>query len=135
MSSEKRIIEVMDTTLRDGEQTPGVSFNAKEKLAIAKILLEDLKVDRIEIASARVSDNEKDSVKEICRWARKNGYIDRIEVLGFVDNNRSVDWIHETGCRTMNILAKGSLKHLKVQLKKTEEQHIKNIEDTISNAA
>ncbi|MCK5452579.1 MAG: 2-isopropylmalate synthase, partial [Candidatus Aenigmarchaeota archaeon] len=134
MSSEKRIIEVMDTTLRDGEQTPGVSFNAKEKLAIAKILLEDLKVDRIEIASARVSDNEKDSVKEICRWARKNGYIDRIEVLGFVDNNRSVDWIHETGCRTMNILAKGSLKHLKVQLKKTEEQHIKNIEDTISNA-
>ena len=135
MSSEKRIIEVMDTTLRDGEQTPGVSFNAKEKLAIAKILLEDLKVDRIEVASARVSDNEKDSVKDICTWAKKNGYIDRIEVLGFVDNNRSVDWIHDTSAGTINLLAKGSLKHLEVQLKKTPQEHIKNIEDTISNAA
>ena len=48
------MIEIMDTTLRDGEQTSGVSFGTTEKLGIAKLLLEDLKVDRIEIASARV---------------------------------------------------------------------------------
>ena len=47
-------IEVMDTTLRDGEQTTGVSFNVGEKLAMARLLLEELKVDRIEVASARV---------------------------------------------------------------------------------
>ena len=51
-------IEIMDTTLRDGEQTSGVSFAAQEKLSIARLLLEELKVDRIEIASARVSDGE-----------------------------------------------------------------------------
>ena len=49
-------IEIMDTTLRDGEQTSGVSFVPHEKLMIARLLLEDLKVDRVEVASARVSD-------------------------------------------------------------------------------
>ena len=48
-------IEIMDTTLRDGEQTSGVSFVPHEKLMIARLLLEDLKVDRVEVASARVS--------------------------------------------------------------------------------
>ena len=47
----------MDTTLRDGEQTSGVSFAAHEKLSIAQALL-DLGVNRLEIASARVSDGE-----------------------------------------------------------------------------
>ena len=51
-----RKVEIMDTTLRDGEQTSGMSFSSSEKLTIAKLLLEELKVDRIEIASARVSD-------------------------------------------------------------------------------
>lgn len=39
-------IEIMDTTLRDGEQTSGVSFVPHEKLMIARLLLEELKVDR-----------------------------------------------------------------------------------------
>ena len=38
-------IEIMDTTLRDGEQTSGVSFVPHEKLMIARLLLEELKVD------------------------------------------------------------------------------------------
>ena len=42
-------IEIMDTTLRDGEQTSGVSFVPHEKLMIARLLLEDLKVDRVEV--------------------------------------------------------------------------------------
>ena len=41
-------IEIMDTTLRDGEQTSGVSFVPHEKLMIARLLLEELKVDRVE---------------------------------------------------------------------------------------
>jgi len=43
---EKRKIEIMDTTLRDGEQTSGVSFAVQEKVSIARLLLEELKVDR-----------------------------------------------------------------------------------------
>lgn len=48
------MIKILDTTLRDGEQTSGVSFAIQEKLSIARLLLEDLQIDRIEVASARV---------------------------------------------------------------------------------
>ena len=61
----KRHIEIMDTTLRDGEQTSGVSFSASEKLTIAQLLLTEVKVDRIEIASARVSEGEFKAVKKM----------------------------------------------------------------------
>ena len=46
---EKKTIEIMDTTLRDGEQTSGVSFMPHEKLMIARALLQNLNVDRIEM--------------------------------------------------------------------------------------
>lgn len=61
-------VEIMDTTLRDGEQTSGVSFNAREKLSIARLLLEELHVSRIEIASARVSQGEQQAVRAIAEW-------------------------------------------------------------------
>jgi D-citramalate synthase len=117
----------MDTTLRDGEQTSGVSFSASEKLTIAKLLLTDLNVDRIEIASARVSEGEFQAVKKITDWAKENGYIDRVEVLTFVDGEVSVNWMLEAGAKVMNLLTKGSLNHLTHQLKKTEEQHFTEI--------
>ena len=108
-------IEIMDTTLRDGEQTSGVSFVPHEKLMIARLLLEDLKADRVEVASARVSEGEFDAVKMICDWAARRNMLPRGEVLGFVDGHTSVDWIHATGCRVINLLCKGSLKHCSCQ--------------------
>ena len=86
MRSHSASVEIMDTTLRDGEQTSGVSFVPHEKLMVARALLNDLNVDRIEVASARVSDGEKDAVTRICKWARSAGYLHRVEVLGFVDD-------------------------------------------------
>ena len=68
---ERVKIEIMDTTLRDGEQTSGVSFMPHEKLMIARLLLEELKVDRVEVASARVSEGEFEAVRMICDWAKK----------------------------------------------------------------
>ena len=103
-------IEIMDTTLRDGEQTSGVSFAAQEKLSIARLLLDELGVDRIEIASARVSEGEFASVKRVAEWARLHGHIDKIEVLGFVDGRLSLDWIRNAGCTVLNLLCKASLK-------------------------
>jgi (R)-citramalate synthase len=120
-------IEIMDTTLRDGEQTSGVSFSASEKLTIAKLLLTDLKVDRIEIASARVSEGEFQAVKKITHWAKEQGYLDRVEVLTFVDGEVSVNWMIEAGAKVMNLLTKGSLNHLTHQLKKTADQHFAEI--------
>ena len=74
----------MDTTLRDGEQTSGVSFSAAEKLTIAQLLLEELNIDRIEIASARVSEGEFQGVKGIMTWASDKGYDDKIVQLYFI---------------------------------------------------
>ena len=120
-------IEIMDSTLRDGEQTNGVSFLPHEKLMIARMLLRDINIDRIEVASARVSEGEKDAVRMICRYAESNGMRERVEVLGFVDGRLSIDWINDCGGRVINLLAKGSLKHCKQQLHKTPEEHIGDI--------
>jgi len=129
-----RHIEIMDTTLRDGEQTSGVSFSASEKLTIAQLLLTELKVDRIEIASARVSEGEFQAVKKITSWAAQAGYLDRVEVLTFVDGGTSVQWMLDAGAKVMNLLTKGSLNHLQHQLKKTPEQHFSEIQATIELA-
>ncbi|WP_308223639.1 alpha-isopropylmalate synthase regulatory domain-containing protein [uncultured Prevotella sp.] len=134
-TTELNRIEIMDSTLRDGEQTSGVSFLPHEKLMMARMLLGDVNVDRIEVASARVSEGEKDAVRMVCRYAASVGKLNRVEVLGFVDGHKSIDWIDECGCRVMNLLAKGSLKHCTQQLKKTPEEHIDDIYRSLAYAA
>ena len=131
---KKRTIEIMDTTLRDGEQTSGVSFSASEKLTLAKLLLDELQVDRIEIASARVSEGEFQSVRQITEWAATMDYLDRVEVLTFVDGGSSVEWMKNAGARVQNLLTKGSLNHLTHQLKKTPEQHFSDVSRAIQLA-
>ena len=128
------MIEIMDTTLRDGEQTSGVSFAAHEKLSIAQVLLNDLGVNRVEIASARVSDGEFEAVKRVAAWAARSGNLDKLEVLGFVDGTVSLDWIESAGCRVVNLLCKGSYKHVTEQLRKTPEQHFADIRSVINQA-
>ena len=128
------MLEIMDTTLRDGEQTSGVSFSASEKLTLAKLLLQELKVDRIEIASARVSDGEFKAVKEITSWAHQNNFIEKVEVLTFVDGGTSIQWMEDAGALVQNLLTKGSLNHLKYQLKQKPAEHFNNIQQTIKQA-
>lgn len=128
------MIEIMDTTLRDREQTSGVSFAVHEKLSIAQVLLNDLKVNRVEIASARVSDGEFEAVKRVARWAERTGNLHKLEVLGFVDGDASLDWIESAGCRVVNLLCKGSYKHVTEQLRKTPEQHIADITAVVEKA-
>lgn len=132
---EEYKVEVMDTTLRDGEQTSGVAFSAHEKLNIAQILISEVGVNRIEVASARVSDGEFQGVQKIIKWAKENNCIEKIEVLGFIDGKLSLDWIHNAGVKTVNLLSKGSLNHLTHQLRKTKEQHLTDIKNAIDYAS
>ncbi|MFY0654721.1 MAG: 2-isopropylmalate synthase [Cyclobacteriaceae bacterium] len=127
-------LEILDTTLRDGEQTSGVSFTEGEKLSIAQLLLEELKIDRIEVASARVSEGEFAGAKKIFDWANQNGYEGKVEVLGFVDGDISLKWIKDAGGKVDNLLCKGSLKHCQKQLRKTPEEHLADIKKTIAFA-
>ena len=124
-------IEILDTTLRDGEQTSGVAFSAPEKLAIAQKLLEEVHVDRLEIASARVSDGEFECVRRVCAWAQEAGHLDCIEVLGFCDDGASIDWIRQAGGKCINLLCKGSEKHCVGQLKKTPAEHWENVRHNV----
>ena len=124
----------MDSTLRDGEQTSGVSFVPHEKLMLARMLLRDVNVDRIEVASARVSEGEREAVKMICRYAQMAEMLDRVEVLGFVDNGKSIDWISGCGGKVINLLSKGSLKHCMQQLGKTAPEHIFDIRREVDYA-
>ncbi|WP_212005524.1 alpha-isopropylmalate synthase regulatory domain-containing protein [Chitinophaga sp. HK235] len=134
MPVPQRYVEIMDTTLRDGEQTSGVSFSPSEKLTIAQLLLTEVKVDRIEIASARVSEGEFAAVKAITQWAEANGFINKVEVLTFVDGDVSVEWMLQSGARVMNLLTKGSLNHLTHQLKKKPAEHFAEVGAVIALA-
>ena len=127
------MIEIMDTTLRDGEQTSGVSFSLQEKLSVTRLLL-DMGVNRIEIASAKVSEGEFLTVQKITGWAKSAGHLEKLEILGFVDNGISLEWIESAGCKTINLLTKGSLKHVTEQLRKTPEQHLSDIKRDITLA-
>jgi len=127
-------VEIMDTTLRDGEQTQGVSYSPLEKLHIATLLLKDVKVDRIEVSSARVSSGEFEALSKITEWASKNDFIRKVEVLGFIDGEVSLNWINDAGGKVLNLLCKGSLRHLEKQLRKTPEQHVSEISEIINKA-
>lgn len=127
-------IFIMDTTLRDGEQTSGISFSESEKLNIAKILLEDVRVDFLEIASARVSEGEFRAARKVIDWAASVGKRDKVEILGFVDGGTSLKWIQDVGGQVINLLAKGSYRHVTQQLKKTPEEHLTDVKNTIKQA-
>ena len=129
-----RTIAVMDTTLRDGEQTPNVSYTPEEKLLITRRLLSDVEVDRVEVASTRVSEGEHASASMVTKWARKNRVLQRVEMLGYCDGATSVDWITSAGGKVMNLLTKGSERHCRMQLRMEPEEHRAQIEKTIRYA-
>jgi|TARA_B110000305_G_scaffold20479_1_gene18854 D-citramalate synthase len=131
---KKRSVEIMDTTLRDGEQTSGMSYSASEKLTITKLLIEELKVDRIEVASARVSKGEFDAVNRITNWAKEKKFLNKIEILTFLDNGISLEWMLKTGAKVQNLLTKGSLNHLTHQIQKTPKQHFIEISNSVNSA-
>jgi D-citramalate synthase len=128
------LVQVMDTTLRDGEQTPNVAYAPSEKLQIARLLLEEVRVDRLEIGQVFVSEGEAEAVRRISAWARRAGHAERIEIFGLCDGKRSVDWIVEHGGGALNLLTKGSRKHCELQLRKTPELHFKDIAETVRYA-
>ena len=66
MNKENNYIKIFDTTLRDGEQSPGASMNIEEKLKIAEAL-EDLKVDIIEAGFPAASKGDYEAVSEISK--------------------------------------------------------------------
>ncbi len=127
-------IEVMDTTLRDGEQTPDIAYTPEEKLQLARLLLAEVGVDRIEIASTKVSAGERDAARRIATWARREGIIERVEILGYADVEPSVNWIAEAKGKVLNLLTKGSEAHCRGQLGMDPETHRERAAATVRHA-
>ncbi len=127
-------IAVMDTTLRDGEQTPDVSYTPAEKFQLARMLLQEVRIDRIEIASTRVSEGEREAAERIAGWARKEKLLPRVEILGYCDGRKSVDWIVGVGGSVLNLLVKGSERHCREQLGMTPEAHRARVVETVRAA-
>ncbi|MBN1412287.1 MAG: hypothetical protein JW969_15685 [Spirochaetales bacterium] len=125
--------EIMDTTLRDGEQMKDVTFSPSQKELIAHELLK-IGVHRIEIASAHAVEQDRDAIERICKVAKEMNRLEAVEILGFVDNEKSVNWIKSLGIRTVNFLAKGSEEHCRKQLNKTPERHFNDLKKAIAYA-
>ena len=127
-------VAIMDTTLRDGEQTPDVSYTPAEKLQLARFLLDEVGVDRIEVASTRVSEGEREAARLVARWARGARRLACVEMLGYCDGRTSADWIAGTGGRVMNLLAKGSELHCRSQLRMPPAAHRAAVAQTVRHA-
>ena len=109
-------IAVCDTTLRDGEQTPGISLTASEKLRIAT-KLDEIGVNIIEAGSAITSSGERKAIKEIT----SEGF--NSEIASFARAVRlDVDFALECDVDSVHLVVPTSDLHIKHKLKKTREE-------------
>lgn len=130
MPSEQsvRTIRVLDTTLRDGEQTPGVSLTVEEKIEIAKAL-DALGVDVIEAGFPIVSDGEFAAVRAINRLGLKS----TICALSRVDKS-DVDALISCDIPYGHLFIATSDIHLKYKLKITREEALRKAVEGIEYA-
>ncbi|WP_432645710.1 (R)-citramalate synthase [Methanobrevibacter sp.] len=111
-------IKVLDTTLRDGEQTPGVSLTPNEKLRIAT-KLEEIGIDYIEAGSAITSPGERESIKGIMQQGFNS------EILSFSRPlSIDIDYCLECDVDGVNLVVPTSDLHIHDKLKTTREDLI-----------
>lgn len=119
-------VKVLDTTLRDGEQTPGVSLTPDEKLTVAKAL-DELGVDVIEAGSAVTSAGEREGIKKIAKEGLS------AEVSSFARVMKSdVDLALECGVDSVFLVVPTSDIHLKYKLKKTQAEILAAAAEVVS---
>lgn len=120
-----RLVKVLDTTLRDGEQTPGVSLTPDKKLEIAKAL-DDVGVDYIEAGSAITSAGEREGIKKIA-----NEGLD-LEVLSFARILRKdIDLAMECDVEGIFLVAPTSDMHIKYKLGMDRKALLEAVRDCI----
>ena len=130
-STEKRIF-IFDTTLRDGEQSPGASMNPEEKLRFAR-QLEKLGVDIIEAGFPVASEGDFVSVRQIAREIR-NSQIAGLATANLSDIDRAWEAIKEANIPRIHVFLSSSDIHLQYQLRKTREQILKEACAAVAHA-
>ncbi|NDB32852.1 MAG: 2-isopropylmalate synthase [Nitrosopumilaceae archaeon] len=109
-------VRIFDTTLRDGEQTPGVALSPEKKLSIAK-RLDELGVDAIEAGFPVISEGEQQGIKLITKAGL------RAEICGLArTNKKDIDAAIDCGLKYIHTFIATSDIHLQYKLKMTREQ-------------
>jgi methanogen homocitrate synthase len=121
-------VSVYDTTLRDGEQAPGVRFSIRQKLSIARHLA-DVGVGEIEAGFPAVSDEEKETVRRIA----KDGLDVRVLALSRI-LKRDVDAVIDSGADAVILFASASPLLLKYKMHKTLDEVIEQSVDAVEYA-
>ena len=125
-------VYIFDTTLRDGEQSPGASMNLDEKMQIAQIL-EEMKVDIIEAGFPIASNGDFEAVREISKRI-KNSTIAGLARASFKDIDRAWEAVQYAKSPRIHTFIATSPLHMKYKLKKTEEQVLEAIQKTVSHS-
>ncbi|HDZ17739.1 MAG TPA: 2-isopropylmalate synthase [archaeon] len=117
-----------DTTLRDGEQTPGISFTHKEKLSIAQALNE-LGIDIIEAGFPVISQGDFDACKDIAKMGLDS------EVIGLARTKKiDIDKVIEADMDSIHLFLATSDLHMREKLHLTKDEVIEKIRETVSYA-
>lgn len=120
--ASKNRVYIFDTTLRDGEQSPGCSMNTQEKLLMAQQLAR-LNVDIIEAGFAIASQGDFEAVREVARTV-KGPRIMSLARTDFADIDRAAEAVkHSDRCGIHTFIATSDI-HLKYKLRKTREEVI-----------
>ena len=123
-----RQVRIFDTTLRDGEQTPGASLTPDEKVKIAR-QLDKLGVDTIEAGFPITSAGECESVSAVAKAGLS------CEVIGLARANKAdVDKVLSTGVESVHVFIATSDLHLKHKLKLSQEQVLDRIAESVAYA-
>ena len=130
MKTEK--IVVFDTTLRDGEQSPGVSMSVDDKINIA-IQLEKMGVDVIEAGFAFASPADFEAIQKISQVA-KNSTICSLARAMEKDIDCAYDAVKSANKKRIHTFIATSDIHLKYKLKKTQDEVIEMIKNSVSYA-
>jgi 2-isopropylmalate synthase len=125
-------ITIFDTTLRDGEQSPGCSMNLPEKLRLAK-QLERLGVDVIEAGFPIASDGDFEAVKAVAREIRTPVVAALARAIR-ADVERAWAAVREAARPRLHVFLATSDIHLESKLKMTREQCLRQTAETVAHA-
>jgi 2-isopropylmalate synthase len=131
-AGRKDRVYIFDTTLRDGEQSPGASMTLDEKLQIAA-LLDEMGVDIIEAGFPIASQGDFESVAEIGRKV-KNAVICGLARAGFPDIDRAAEALKTARRPRIHTFIGTSPVHRQFQLKMTEEEVYEKVVASVTRA-
>src|SRR5919109_3332308 len=130
--NDENVVKIFDTTLRDGEQSPGASMTVEQKAVIAR-QLEKLGVDVIEAGFAASSDGDFDSVVRVCKE------VSRPRVMSLArsqegDINRALKAVEHAKNPGVHVFIATSDIHLKHKLRMSRDQVLEAAVKAVSHA-